>query len=68
MLYMIRQDVHGRGVAGKKASDGDDATLVIDSGILLSDLVDGNSWLMLSMVGMDSSEPVADKDGGRIGG
>ena len=52
----------------KKASDGDDATLVIDSGILLSDLVDGNSWLMLRLVGMDSSEPVADKGGERIGG
>ena len=53
---------------GKKASGGDNATLVIDSGILLSDLVDGNSWLMLSLVGMDSSEPVADKGGERIDG
>ena len=28
---------------------------------MLSDLVDGDSWLMLSFVGMDSSEPVAEK-------
>ena len=50
----------------KEASDDDEATLVI--GTLLSDLVVGDSWLMFSFVGMDSSEPVAEKGGERIGG
>ena len=40
---------------GKEASDDDDATLVIDSGTSLSDLVDGGSRLALSLVEMDAS-------------
>ena len=39
---------------GKEASDDDDATLVIDSGTSLSDLI-GGLRLALSLVGMDVS-------------
>ena len=40
---------------GKNESDDDNATLVIDSGTSLADLVDGSSQLAFSLVGMDAS-------------